>query len=114
METGSTFWVVDMETGHTRSTAYGETPEKALEALVSLWVERHCASSNALPGLPWTIKDGINFGKAALGQGYMLAHHDRFWMDECLNGEDPRLAETWNAMAERYGIDPDADVPRLR
>jgi hypothetical protein len=111
------FWVAAVETPNTSSTAFGATPEQALAAFVELWVERHCPASDAEAAYPWELKDGITIGKAVVGQAYMLSSHDQFWYGQSINGDDPRLAATWDALAEKYAIFPatiDGASSRLR
>lgn len=111
MQPSSPFWVADLQTGHTQSIAFASTPEGALVALVELWIEKRCATSDAVPSYPWMIKEDIRIGRAELGKGYMLANHDRHWYPENIGGDDPRLAGTWDELAARYGVDPDAGPP---
>ncbi len=108
MQPPAPFWIATMDSEHTQSTAFGATPEGALTALVELWIERHCANTEARMSFPWTRKEEIRFGRAEIGKAFMLGNHDGFYYPESLDGANPRLASTWDALAMRYGVDINA------
>ncbi len=100
----TSFWVAQVETRNTRSLAFGTTPEGAVEALVRLWIERHCPASGADPAYLWEINDEIEVGKAAVGMAVILAGDDRLWFAEAVSGDDPSLEETWDSLSSQYGV----------
>ena len=98
------FWIASMETPHTNSMGFGTTPEQALASFVEMWVEKYCPVADADVGYLWEYKEDITIGKATTGSAVMLSGGDDLWFKDVVKGDDPKLAPTLDALAERYGI----------
>lgn len=71
-----TIFVAELETRHTNSHGYGETPHQALEALLRCWRDEYAPMSGADPDYPEEIRDDIAVYEVELGKGYVIGTGD--------------------------------------
>jgi hypothetical protein len=82
-------YVAEMETRHTNSHGYGETPTEALGALLQRWREDFVPVSGADPDYPEEIREEIGIFEVELGKGYVLATGDDLARPRVANGDHP-------------------------
>lgn len=90
-------YVAEMETRHTHSHGYGETPTAALGALLRRWREDYAPMSDADPDYPEEIREDIGVFEVELGKGYVIATGDDLARPRIANGDHPMFDEVFES-----------------
>lgn len=84
-------WIAELETRHTKSRGFGETPEAAVQAMLDMWRDKWVPQSDADPDYPIEIRDEIEVSQFRIGEAYLLGPTDHLWHKTLYRGSDSRF-----------------------